>query len=64
MLCLTLPTFSLSYWSYCKFLKGNPVEYLTRDFKPLIRHYISRVSLATLKPLVKSHISGKYYSRL
>ena len=30
MLCLTLPTFSLSY---CKFLKGNPVEYLTRDFE-------------------------------
>ena len=28
-LCLTFPTFSLSY---CKFLKGNLVEYLTRDF--------------------------------
>ena len=30
MLCLTLPTFSLSY---CNFLKGNPVEYLTCDFE-------------------------------
>ena len=30
MLCLTLPTFSLSY---CKVLKGDPVEYLTCDFE-------------------------------
>ena len=32
MLYLTLPTLSLSY---CKFLKGHPVEYLTRDFEAL-----------------------------
>ena len=49
MLCLTLPTFSLSY---CKFLKGNPVEYLTCNFEAFNKTYISRVSLATLKPLV------------
>ena len=30
MLCSTFPMFSLSY---CKFLKENPVEYLTRDFQ-------------------------------
>ena len=29
-----MPTFSLSY---CKFLKGNPVEYLTRDFEAFDR---------------------------
>ena len=40
MLCLTLPTFSLSY---CKFLKGNPVEYLTRDFEAIKTLHIAGI---------------------
>ena len=68
MLCLTLPTFSLSY---CKFLKGNPVESgLTRDFGAFNKTlhiagitgelkafsnnlHVRQVLLATLKPYVR-----------
>ena len=67
MLCLTLPTFSLSY---CKFFKGNPVEHLTRDFEAFNKTlhiagitgefeafsnnlHVRQVLLATLKPSVR-----------